>query len=260
MLPGASTRSGWSRWPSSSTPSTRRGPGREKVEAASTAKTRRRRGASIRSQCSSVCALRLVDVPAAGHRDDDVGAEARRARPSATSGDFRPGGPATSSPPAIEIISGIQWPPTKGGSSHSSAITRGRAAPATAARTVASRPSSSPRSSWRRVRDRGGLAEPDHVLEHLAERARVLLEHPRPARQPRGDLDHVLVGDRADVADRLGDDQVGRELGEQLLVELVERPALADGRLHRRRRSPPASSPGGRTVRVRWGRDRASGG
>ena len=47
--------------------------------------------------------------------------------PQPTSGDFRPGGPATSSPPAIEIISGIQWPPTKGGSSHSSAITRGLA-------------------------------------------------------------------------------------------------------------------------------------
>ncbi len=39
--PGGSTRSGWSRWPSSSTPSTSRGPGREKVDAASTANTRR---------------------------------------------------------------------------------------------------------------------------------------------------------------------------------------------------------------------------
>ena len=56
MLPGGSTRSGWRRWPSSSTPSTSRGPGREKVEAASTAKTRPAPSAWIRSQCSIACA------------------------------------------------------------------------------------------------------------------------------------------------------------------------------------------------------------
>ena len=53
MLPGGSTRSGWRMWPSSSTPSTRRGPGREKVEAASTAKTRPAPSVAIRSQCST---------------------------------------------------------------------------------------------------------------------------------------------------------------------------------------------------------------
>ena len=180
--------------------------------------------------------------------------------PQLTSGDFSPGGPATSSPPAIEIISGTQWPPTKGGSSHSRAITRGGlGAPETAARTAASRPSSSPRSSCASASRPGRLAEPDHVLEHLAERARVLLEHPRLARQPRGDLEHVLVGDGADVADRLGDDQVRRQLGQPLLVELVERPALADAspsppRRSRRRRARRAAR-----CWVRWGSERACG-
>ena len=81
--------------------------------------------------------------------------------------------------------------------------------------------------------DRGRLAEPDHVLEHLAQRARVLLDDPGLARQPGRDLDHLLVGDGADGADRLGDDQVGCELCQQLLVEFVERLALGDARLHR---------------------------
>ena len=51
----------------------------------------------------------------------------------------RPGSPATLRPPASSIISGTQWPPTYGGSSHSSATTRGRGAPATASRTRSSR-------------------------------------------------------------------------------------------------------------------------
>ena len=97
--------------------------GREKLDAASTAKTAP--GAEAGDPLPVLDRLRAgaLDVPAAGHRDHDVGLEGGE-RPPATSGDFSPGGPATSSPPAIEIISGIQWPPTKGGSSHSSAITR----------------------------------------------------------------------------------------------------------------------------------------
>ena len=91
--------------------------------------------------------------------------------------------------------------------------------------------------------DAGRLAEADHVLEHLAEGARVLLEDAGPARQAGRDLDHVLVGDRADRADRLGDDQVRLQLGEQLLVELVERPPLGHRRLHRGVDLAPRSSP-----------------
>ena len=153
--------------------------------------------------------------------------------PQATSGDFSPGGPATSSPPAIEIISGIQWPPTKGGSSHSRAITRGRLRPGDRGANGGQAPLELTAQLVRLGLDLGRLAEADHVLEHLAERARVLLQDPGLAGQPRRDLEHVLVGDRADVADRLGDDQVGGELGEQLLVELVERLALGHPRLHR---------------------------
>jgi hypothetical protein len=80
--------------------------------------------------------------------------------------------------------------------------------------------------------DRGRLAEADHVLEHLGQRARILLEHPRPAVEAGGDRNHVLVGDGADLADRLGDDQIGGELREHSLVQLVERAALGDRRLH----------------------------
>ena len=105
------------------------------------------------------------------------------------------------------------------------------------------------------LRDPGRLAEPDHVLEHLAQRARVLLNDPGLARQPGGDLDHVLEGDGADLADRLGDDQVGRELGQQLLVELVQRLPLADASPSPPLSISPAPRPAGRTVRVRWGRD-----
>ena len=53
---GAGTHSGWSKWESSSTPSISRGPGREKLEAASTAKTRPAPSESIRSQKATACA------------------------------------------------------------------------------------------------------------------------------------------------------------------------------------------------------------
>ena len=40
--------------------------------------------------------------------------------------------------------------------------------------------------------------------------------------------DDVVVGDGADLADRLGDDQVRRQLRQTFLVEAVEGPAFAD--------------------------------
>ncbi len=46
--------------------------------------------------------------------------------------------------------------------------------------------------------------------------------------QPLGHRAYVVVGDGADLADRLRDDQVGRELGEQVLVERVEGLAAPD--------------------------------
>ncbi len=152
--------------------------------------------------------------------------------PQETSGDFRPGGPGHVFAAGDRDHLRDPVPPTYGGSSHSSAITRGMLAPATAARTVASRPSSSPRSSWAWCGDRRCLAQADHVLEHLAQRARVLLQDLRLTAQPGRHLEHVLVGDRADSADRLGDDQIGGELGEQLLVQFVQRLSLRHPRLH----------------------------
>ena len=96
--------------------------------------------------------------------------------------------------------------------------------------------------------DRG--PQPGQVLQHLAERAGVLLHHPRPARQPRRHLDHVLEGDGADVADRLGDDQVRRQLGQPRLVEAVERLPRPTTSFTAASISP-ALRPLGRTVAVR---------
>ncbi|HET7509524.1 MAG TPA: rhomboid family intramembrane serine protease [Solirubrobacterales bacterium] len=143
-LPGGSTRSGWRMWPSSSTPSTRRGPGSQK-SVPSTAKSRDAPRSAIRSQCSIDCA-RAASSGTSGITTT-TSAPRLSSSPQPTLGGFSPGSPATSSPPAIEIISGIQKPPTRGGSSRCSAITRGEPLPETAARTAASRPSSSPRSS-----------------------------------------------------------------------------------------------------------------
>ena len=47
--------------------------------------------------------------------------------------------PSTSSPPAISMSCGVQWPATKTGSIHSRAATRGRGAPRTASRMTSAR-------------------------------------------------------------------------------------------------------------------------
>ncbi len=84
------------------------------------------------------------------------------------------------------------------------------------------------------ILDPGRLAEPVHVRQHLAEGARVLLQHPRPPRQTRRHRDHILVGDGADLADRLGDDQLRLQFGQPFLVERVEGAPFADDLLYRR--------------------------
>ena len=114
-------------------------------------------------------------------------------------------------------------------------------------------PPASPRS-WRA---RSGIpaASPSRVTSSSTS-PRLLgscCTHPRRPRQPRRHLDHVLVGDGADVADRLGDDQVRRQRGQPRLVEAVERPAFADDPPSRRRRSRRRRGPPGRTVAVRCG-------
>ena len=77
------------------------------------------------------------------------------------------------------------------------------------------------------LRHPGGLGQARHVGEDLAERGRVERDHGRTSGQALGDREHVVVGHGADLADRLGHDQVHVELVERVHVELVERLALA---------------------------------
>ena len=72
-----------------------------------------------------------------------------------------------------------------------------------------------------------------HVAEHLAERVRVERDHLRRGLHPLGHRDDVVVGDRADRAQRLRDDQVGLQLAQPLLVERVDRLALLGELAHR---------------------------
>ena len=120
----------------------------------------------------------LRRIPAAGHRHDHVGLRRCRSRPIRRFGTSRPRRRATSTPPAISIISGTQWPPMKGGSSHSSASTGGRGArdgPRTAPdgardpHCSAGRPSGDPRR----------LAKALDVGEHLREVRGIERDHPR---------------------------------------------------------------------------------
>ena len=80
--------------------------------------------------------------------------------------------------------------------------------------------------------DAGGDREPDEVVEDLVEGPGIERDHVGPAGQARGDRADVVVGDGADRAQRLGHDQVGLELEERSLVELVERLTATDEVAH----------------------------
>ena len=93
------------------------------------------------------------------------------------------------------------------------------------------------------------LAQAGDVGEHLGEVGGVERDHRGPGRQALGHRDHVVVGDRADLADGLGDDQIDLELGQGRLVELVEVASLAGEPAHRGvdlagGRGPPGSGCG----------------
>ena len=60
----------------------------------------------------------------------------------------------------------------------------------------------------RLLREPSRLAKLDDVLEHLAQSAWILLDDTRFAWQMCRDLEHVLIGHGAHVADSLGDDQI----------------------------------------------------
>ena len=161
---------------------------------------------------------------------------ARRAGPppSCAPRSARPAKPRTSSPPAYSISCGVQWPAANGGSSHSSAATRGSARRAAHRQPDAVDPR-------RGVADQldggvpavGRLRERPRVAQHLADRVWVERDHPRVRLDLLGDRADVVVGDRAHRAQRLGDDQVGSQVVEGLDVELVDRlageRALLDG-------------------------------
>ena len=117
---------------------------------------------------------------------------------------------------------GIQCPPMYGGASHSSA--------ATAARLRAVEPRPHRVDPVGRVVEQlvgralvlGGVGEPAHVAQHLAERHRVERDHLRLGRDLLGDGADVVDRNGTDLAQRLGDDQVRLELAQLLGVELVE--------------------------------------
>ena len=236
--PGAATRSGWSRCASSSTPvdqprarARERGRGVdgddalgaerfERVADRSPARAPRRRTRPHGIDDDHVRARRGDLLPGDGPRaaspapPSDVGAAGQRRSSPAPSGRRRTAGRATRGRPRA-----------------------GRGAPATAsprrARSGArARPAAAASSG-----DPGGVAERDDVVEHVRERLGSSEITSRAARQPSGDRPHVVVGDGAHRAHRLGDDQVDVEARERRLVELVERPALAGQRPRPRRRS-----------------------
>ena len=229
---GAGTSSGWSRWPSSSTPSTRRGPGREKYAAASTANhARAERGEPL----ALLHRLRggLLGVVAARHRDDHLGRHRLELGPLGRARLLAGRARARRSPPASSIICGTQWPPMKIGSSHSSAATRGRGAPSTARSTASIRAAASSASRSPASSAPAACGEARHVGQHLAEGRRVERDHLRLRRQPLGHRAHVVERDGAHLAHGLGHDQVHVELLERRLVELVERLAAAGALAHR---------------------------
>ena len=142
--------------------------------------------------------------------------------PTSPCGDSRPARRRRSAPPASSIISGTQWPPTYGGSSHSRASDpRARRSRDGIAHAVEPRLQLAAQL-LAALRHAGASRQPRHVVQHLAEGAPGPARYARAARQPRGHLADVVVGDGADRAERLGDDQVRRELRQRGLVQLVE--------------------------------------
>ena len=110
---------------------------------------------------------------------------------------------------------------------------RARAAPATAARDRREAGAKLARAAARR--DRGSPVAQASRTRSPSTSSRVSGSSEitsGAARQPRGDRAHVVVGDGADRAQRLGHDQVGLELRQRLLVEPVERLAAAGDLAH----------------------------
>ena len=116
-------------------------------------------------------------------------------------------------------------------------LERGDGRPRSASRT-ASR-TASMRARWRVTRSsaasRAPVAWATVRMSPIASPSVVRVERDdlRVARDPARDGDDVVVGDGAHGAQLLGDDQVGLELGQGLLVELVDRLAALRALAHR---------------------------
>ena len=198
------------------------GPGAEKVEAASTAKTRPAPSASIRSQCSSACARASstyqphgIAITTSGLRPDSS--------PQPTSGGLQAGRPGDvlaardrdhlGDPVAADV--GRVEPLQR---DHRGGARDGADVPAALQLPRARAPGRTGRLASR--------------ITSSSISPSVLGSCCRPAACSAGgrDLEHVLEGD-AQTRRRLGDDQVGP--ARQLLVELVQR-LPSRPRLHRR--------------------------
>ena len=189
---------------------------------------------------------RARGVVAARHRHHHLGRGRLAPRPTRPCATSRPAARARRAPPASSIICGTQWPPTNTGSSHSSAATGGRVGDLHGVgdgvqalgrpRPPAARPSSgTPAASA----SRGTSASTSPM------RGRVQRDHLGLGGQPLGHRAHVVEGDGAHLAHRLGDDQVRRQLGQR--------------RTRRARRSPRPASVRSRTARVDLRRGQALG-
>src|SRR4029450_11728551 len=133
--------------------------------------------------------------------------------------DGAPGQASSGWPPATCSISGTQCPPLNGGAPHSSANTRGRASPATAAWTLASRSRSPATTPWARRLDAGGPSDLQHPVQHLVQGAGIQGHHLGSAAQDVQGLVDVAGGDRADRAQVLGQHQVGAQVAGAVGVE-----------------------------------------
>ena len=78
-----------------------------------------------------------------------------------------------------------------------------------------------------------GLRDGADVAHRLAESLRIEADHLRRRVKALRDRPYVVVADRAHRAERLGHDEVGLEVGKQVLVERVDRLTAVHSLTHR---------------------------
>ena len=78
-----------------------------------------------------------------------------------------------------------------------------------------------------KLRNAGRVGHRLKTREHLGKTRRLEIDDARIPRQPTRRRGHLRFSDRADIAQRLGDDEIGGEMVEHRQIELVERPLRA---------------------------------